>query len=94
MKTNKELNKIQKGLVGKRFNSIGQLDLHLSNELETDISLEKYENTYFTNCDYALKYDLSYDNYRDLNIIIFYLKDRKNNLFITEAYINVEKRYE
>lgn len=94
MKTIKELKQIQKGLEGQRFNSIEHLNLYLSEELETIISLAKYENSYLIGYDYALRYNLSYDNYRDLNIIIFYLKDRKNNLFITEAYINIEKRYE
>lgn len=93
MKTNKELKQIEKSLVGKRFNSIGQLDLHLSAKLETDINLAKYENPYTTGYDYALRYILSYDNYRELNIIIFYLKDRKNNLFITEAYFMVNKNH-
>lgn len=93
MKTKKELNQIQKGLVGQRFNSIGHLNLYLSEELETNISLKNYENPYTTGYDYALRYILSYDNYRDLNIIIFYLKDRKNNLFITEAYLMVNKKH-
>ena len=78
---------IQARYLHNRYQNKNHLQKDLSEFLNKEIKLSRRNNDYFVGCDFGLSCDVTIDDETDLYITIFYIKDRQEQLYITEIWV-------